>query len=370
MSDFKCGLLLSKGSSSMPTKMKTRKRTLSSDIPPEEDPEDIDISDKGPVKNFRDLVDLSKWVRDKMKKTSSSKRKKQKKGKVTSVTKLGDIYEKLEELDKLIGLEDLKDQIAMQIVFFIQDLNKDEMMHTAIMGPPGMCKTTVTEILAKIYSKLGFLSSGHVVSATRSDLVGQFLGETSIKTRDVLETAEGGVLLLDEAYQLGDPRGRDSFAAECINTINQFLSENSEDFMCIVAGYKDKMYQNFFSANPGLDRRFTWKFTLKPYTVVDLEKIFDYQIDKYGWTYDKDSISIRKYIEKNKDNFKNNGGDTLVFFDKCKMAHSQRLFTASKDTKKKHLIAEDIEKGFKSFNMLKDEGKETNNEEVWSRMYM
>ena len=103
-------------------------------------------------------------------------------------------------------------------------------------------------------------------------------GDLDTAKRLVLEAAEGGVLLLDEAYQLGDPQGRDSYASECINTLNQYLSENSEDFMCIVAGYKDKMYKNFFSMNPGLDRRFTWKFTLKPYTTKDLVGIFDYQI--------------------------------------------------------------------------------------------
>ena len=90
------------------------------------------------------------------------------------------------------------------IVFFLQDLNSgEEMMHTAIMGPPGMCKTTVSEIIAKIYAELGFLSRGHVVTASRADLIGQYLGETAIKTRDVLERAEGGVLLLDEAYHPG-----------------------------------------------------------------------------------------------------------------------------------------------------------------------
>ena len=349
-----------------------RKRKGSDEPPEDPEEEDVDISSQGPIKNFKDLVRLSQYVKDNSvtKKRTSKRTKKTPVRSKNSVSKrLGKIHSRLLELDKLIGLDDLKDQIAMQIIFFIQQLNKDEMMHTAIMGPPGMCKTTVSEILAKMYAELGFLSSGHVIQATRADLVGQFLGETAIKTQNVLENADGGVLLIDEAYQLGDPRGRDSFASECMNTINQYLSENSSDFMCIVAGYKDKMYQNFFSMNPGLDRRFTWKFTLKPYTNKDLVKIFQYQVDKNGWSYDETAIDIEKYIAKNKEHFKNNGGDTLVLFDKCKMAYSQRVLTL-KEFKKKHLLPIDVENGYKSFQLLKDDEKDKMSEEIWSRMYL
>ncbi len=368
--NFKCGLFITNsGPVSMPTSIK-RKRKGSEDPPEEPEEVEVDISSQGPVNNFQDLMRVSQYIKDNAVKKRPKRSKKKTGGPIKSPSmRLGSIYSRLIELDKLIGLTDLKDQIAMQIIFFIQQLNKDEMMHTAIMGPPGMCKTTVAEILAKIYADLGFLSSGHVVSATRADLVGQYLGETAIKTQHVLEAADGGVLLIDEAYQLGDPRGRDSFASECMNTINQYLSENSSDFMCIVAGYKDKMYQNFFSMNPGLDRRFTWKFTLKPYTTKDLVKIFEYQLDKYTWTYDKESVNLEKYVNKNKEFFKNNGGDTQVLFDKCKMAYSQRVLTLG-DFKKKHLLLEDIEKGYKAFELLKDEGKDKMSEEIWSRMYM
>lgn len=327
---------------------------------------DIDISEMGPVKGFRDLMRIAKYISENAPVTKKGRKKK----KVDGIFKLDKIYTHLKELDKLIGLEDLKDQIAMQIIFFLQELNSgDELMHTAIMGPPGMCKTTVSGIMGKIYADLGFLSEGHVISATRADLVGQYLGETAIKTTMVLEAADGGVLLLDEAYQLGDPQGRDSFASECVNTLNQYLSENTEDFMCIVAGYKDKMYKNFFSMNPGLDRRFPWKFTLKPYSVKNLADIFKYQLDKCGWTYDEETVRIDKYIEHNKDYFKNNGGDTQVFFDKCKMRHAQRIFTEKK-FKKKHLTKDDVKNGYEAFKLLKTMGDEDSSRESWQRMYL
>ena len=349
------------------------KKRKSSEDPPQENAAstdkigDIDISKMGPVKGFCDLMRIAKYISDNTPITKRGRKRK----KVTGIFKLAKIYPHLEELDKLIGLEDLKDQIAMQIIFFLQELNSgDELMHTAIMGPPGMCKTTVSGIMGKIYADLGFLSEGHVISATRADLVGQYLGETAIKTTRVLEAADGGVLLLDEAYQLGDPQGRDSFASECVNTMNQYLSENTEDFMCIVAGYKDKMYKNFFSMNPGLDRRFPWKFTLKPYTVKNLADIFKYQLNKCDWTYDEESIRIDKYIEQNKDYFKNNGGDTQVFFDKCKIRHAQRIFT-EKEFKKKHLTREDVKNGFESFKLLKTMGDENDSSrEIWQRMYL
>ncbi|MBP01982.1 MAG: hypothetical protein CMM25_04105 [Rhodospirillaceae bacterium] len=357
----------------MPPKAPNKKRKSSGDPPDEDEQADsshgIDLSEQGPVKGFRDLMRIAQYVKDNAPPPPRG-RKPKKPRKVSGILRLDRILPHLQDLDKLVGLEDLKDQIAMQIVFFLQDLNSgEEMMHTAIMGPPGMCKTTVSEIIAKIYAELGFLSRGHVVTASRADLIGQYLGETAIKTREVLDAAEGGVLLLDEAYQLGDPQGRDSFASECINAINQHLSENTDDFMCIVAGYKDKMYKNFFSMNPGLDRRFSWKFTLKPYTTQNLVDIFKYQVEKRKWTYDTE-VDINKYIDNNKDFFKNNGGDTQVFFDKCKMCHAQRIFTI-KDYTKKHLTKVDIDEGFKAFKMLKSMGDDESEarKEIWSRMY-
>ena len=123
---------------------------------------DIDISEMGPVKGFRDLMRIAKYISENAPVTKKGRKKK----KVDGIFKLDKIYVHLKELDKLIGLEDLKDQIAMQIIFFLQELNSgDELMHTAIMGPPGMCKTTVSGIMGKIYADLGFLSEGHVISA-------------------------------------------------------------------------------------------------------------------------------------------------------------------------------------------------------------
>uniref|UniRef100_A0A6C0KBS6 AAA+ ATPase domain-containing protein n=1 Tax=viral metagenome TaxID=1070528 RepID=A0A6C0KBS6_9ZZZZ len=262
--------------------------------------------------------------------------------------------EELESLNNMIGLENLKLQVTQQLMFFLMGLNKDEMMHTVISGPPGMAKTTAANKLARIYAKLGFLSEGHVINATRADMVGQFLGETSLKTRDLLEHSRGGVLLIDEAYSLGSKDGRDSFSAECINTINQFLSENSEDFMCIIAGYEKELRTNFFSANPGLERRFPWWFRLNPYTEDELADIFFYQIRVASWTCEETVTKefVKKILLRRRELFSNNGGDTLIFFDKCKVAHSRRVFLAD-PSERKILTRGDINEGYDLLRSLK-----------------
>ena len=100
------------------------------------------------------------------------------------------------------------------------------MLHCVITGSPGCGKTTFIEIYAKILTKLGISKYGHIVKVKRSDLIGKYLGHTSVQTQNKINDAKGGILLIDEAYSLGNPEGRDSFSKECIDTLNQALSED------------------------------------------------------------------------------------------------------------------------------------------------
>jgi len=274
--------------------------------------------------------------------------------KTQGLWKLSGCIDELNALNDLIGLKDLKDQVTKQIMFFILGLNDDEMMHTVISGPPGMAKTTVAEKLGLLYANLGFLSSGHVLTATRGDLIGQYLGETSMKTQMVLEASVGGILILDEAYALGDKAGRDSYSAECLNTINQFLSEHPEDFMCIVAGYEKELRSQFFASNPGLERRFTWWFRLQPYGMPDLVKILMYQITSKKWEYTPDVTEewLNILMKDKTDMFRMNGGDTLILMDKCKIAHAQRVFVNTEE-KHKCFTRSDIKEGLKMLELYK-----------------
>jgi len=277
------------------------------------------------------------------------------------IEKLHKIKNELIELDKLVGLESLKEQLLYQIMFFCQKLQTNEMMHTCLMGPPGVGKTTVAHIIGNIYTKLGFLTNGTFRCVGRDELIGHYLGETAIKTEEVCSSCIGGVLFIDEAYSLGNSGEGDSYSKECIDTLNKFLSEHTENFVCIIAGYPEQMDSCFFSKNPGLDRRFPWKYTLTPYDSKDLNKIFELQLLKSKWTYRKSKYGniVFKLIKDNHDIFKNNGGDTETFVSMCKMSHAKRVF-GQRITWKKKLIHKDILSGFDLYKSNKKK-KITNN---------
>ncbi len=189
--------------------------------------------------------------------------------------------------------------------------------------------TRAINILAKIYCKLGILETDKVVKADRASLVGKWLGSTAIKTKEVLESAKGGVLVLDEVYSLGNKEHSDTFSKECIDTLNQYLSEHVDDFICVIAGYKDLVQECFFAANPGLERRFPWKFTIEPYTPNELSKILKIQLNVCGWKFNE-SVNdkyLTDIIRINKEHFSGNGGDTKNLIDKCKIVNARRVFT-------------------------------------------
>jgi SpoVK/Ycf46/Vps4 family AAA+-type ATPase len=272
---------------------------------------------------------------------------------------LRSIKSSLIQLNNMVGLETLKQQIVYQILFFIQKLNSDEMMHTVLMGPPGVGKTTVAKILAKIYKQLGFLSHGKLICATREDLIGQFLGETAIKTRSVLDKSIGNVLFIDEAYSLGsgNDKSSDTYAKECVDTLTAFLSEHTKNFICIIAGYEKELQTCFFAGNPGLDRRFPWKYVLPKYQHKELNRIFEILLKQKKWkirnAQKKDTLMhLENILKENSKYFENCGGDVQTLINCCMMAHSKRVFGNTRGFKKQ-LIKNDIENGFIIFKSNK-----------------
>ena len=257
----------------------------------------------------------------------------------------------LEKLNDLIGMEDIKQNIVDQVLFFAQNLNKNEMMHTCLSGPPGVGKTTVGKILAELYCTMGLLETDNFSVVSRPELIGGYLGQTALKTQKVLKSSLGGVLFIDEAYSIGaGSRDDDMYAKECIDTINKFLSENTSNFIMIIAGYREELDQSFFSMNKGLRRRFPWTFDIKDYTVANLKNIFVYQVFENNWKFEENVYNDKfKVIEtlfqeyRNSDPkfFENNGGDTLTIFDKAKICHSRRVF-GLKRRFKGNLSEEDI----------------------------
>jgi len=267
------------------------------------------------------------------------------------------IKEPLEELNNMIGMKDLKNNIVDQILYFVQELHKSnsnsntnsgDFMHTVIYGPPGTGKTEIAKIMGKIYSKIGILSKGTFKKVTRSDLIAGYLGQTALKTRDVIKEALGGVLFIDEAYALGNDEKRDSFAKECIDTLCEALSDNKENLMVIIAGYEKELKECFFNYNQGLDSRFNWRFKTDDYSPEDLYNIFLKKVKEIGWEINNDSQLTVEWFTKNKDYLKFYGRDIETILAKTKIAHSRRVFCKPESEKKK-LNLKDLDKGFEIY---------------------
>lgn len=159
---------------------------------------------------------------------------------------------------------------------------------------------------------------------TREDLVAGYLGQTAIKTKNLLEKCRGKVLFIDEAYLLYNPTnsGSDPFGMEALTTLNEFMSRCPNDIIVIFAGYKDKMEETIFRVQPGLKRRCMWTFDIEGYTPTGLAKIFEYQLKKSGWKL-HDSVNMVKFFEDNLASFSSFGGDTEKLVYHCKLAYSR-----------------------------------------------
>jgi len=278
---------------------------------------------------------------------------------------LHDIKEPLKEINCMIGMKDIKNNIVDQILYFVQDLHKNknnsgDFLHTVIYGPPGTGKTEMAKLMGKIYSNIGILSKGTFKKVTRSDLIAGYLGQTAIKTRDVIKEAIGGVLFIDEAYALGNPEKKDSFAKECIDTLCEALSDNKDNLMVIIAGYEVELRESFFNFNPGLDSRFTWRFKTDEYTGEDLYNIFLKKVSDIDWKIEENSKITSEWFKKNKEYFPFYGRDVEAILAKTKIAHSRRVFCKPEDDKKL-LNLKDLDAGFAVY-LRNDDVKNRKNE--------
>ena len=288
---------------------------------------------------------------------------------------LHDMKEPLQELEKMIGMQGLKSNIVDQILYFVQELHKNnnvdgtggDFMHTVIYGPPGTGKTEIAKIMGKIYSKIGVLSKGTFKKVTRSDLIAGYLGQTSIKTSDVIKEALGGVLFIDEAYALGNPEKKDSFAKECIDTLCEALSDYKDNLMVIIAGYEKELKDCFFVFNQGLESRFTWRFKTDEYSAEDLYHIFLKMVAEIGWSVDDNNSINVEWFKNNKDYLKFYGRDVETILAKTKIAHSRRVFCKTEDEKRR-INLQDLESGFAMY--LKNEEVKNRKDDMENKKYL
>lgn len=241
----------------------------------------------------------------------------------------------MDELNRLIGLENVKKDVNSLInLVQIRKIRQSRgikqpsmSLHLVFSGNPGTGKTTVARLLSKIYNKIGILSKGHLVETDRSGLVGGYVGQTAIKTQDVIKSAMGGILFIDEAYSLATSSEND-YGKEAIDTILKAMEDNRDDLIVIVAGYTQLM-DNFLHSNPGLESRFNKFIEFKDYDADELYDIFMLMAGEANLTVDDAGEEyLRQYFDRmvdNKpDNFAN-GRAVRNLFEEVLTAQANRL---------------------------------------------
>ena len=265
------------------------------------------------------------------------------------INSLHKIVPHLKQLDEMIGLKSLKKSMTDQLIYYLQLTDKtNDYKHTIISGPPGTGKTEIAKLIGNIFSLLGVFGDGPAKfkQVSRGDLVAGYLGQTAIKTNEVINSCLGGVLFIDEAYSLGNVDKRDAYSKECIDTLCDALSYHRHDLMVIIAGYDSELNDCFFGYNQGLKSRFAWKFHIEGYTAEELSRIFLLKLTNL--TNAHHLLDMGKWFSKRMNHFTSYGRDIDTFIAKIKIAHSRRTFCKSDDG----ITMADVEKGYENVCLL------------------
>jgi probable Rubsico expression protein CbbX len=217
------------------------------------------------------------------------------------------IDEILDGLDReLVGLVPVKTRIREIAALLLVDRLRNRFgiestrptLHMCFTGGPGTGKTTVALRMAKLLKGLGYLKKGHLVSVTRDEMVGQYIGHTAPKTKEVLARAMGGVLFIDEAYYLHRPENERDYGQEAIEILLQVMENQREDLVVILAGYKDRM-DAFFQSNPGMSSRIAHHIDFPDYTLDELAAIGDLMLDQQSYEFTPETRDVfRQYLDR------------------------------------------------------------------------
>ena len=241
----------------------------------------------------------------------------------------------LEELDAdLVGLAPVKKRIREIAALLLVERVRRRLgltaepptLHMSFTGNPGTGKTTVAQRMAEILHRLGFVRRGHLVSVTRDDLVGQYIGHTAPKTKEVLKRAMGGVLFIDEAYYLHRPENERDYGQEAIEILLQVMENQREDLVVILAGYADRM-EKFFASNPGFRSRIAHHINFPDYSDAELFDIAKLLLGKMNYRFSPaGSDAFRRYIaaRKRQPHFAN-GRSIRNALDRARLRQANRL---------------------------------------------
>lgn len=254
-----------------------------------------------------------------------------------SKTDIQGIIDQLEA--DLVGLAPVKARIKeIAALLLIQRLRKNlglgmksgsVGLHMSFTGSPGTGKTAVANRMADILFKLGYIKKGHLITVTRDDLVGQYIGHTAPKTKEVLKRAMGGVLFIDEAYYLYKPDNERDYGAEAIEILLQVMENQRDDLVVIFAGYKDRM-DSFYESNPGLSSRVANHIDFPDYTPSELIQIARLILEEQQYRMDAEAeAALLEYIEKRMQlPLFANARTISNAIDTARMRHANRMFNS------------------------------------------
>jgi probable Rubsico expression protein CbbX len=270
-------------------------------------------------------------------------------------TQLGDVLDQLDR--ELVGLAPVKSRIREIAALLVVDRLREEhglsterpSLHMCFTGNPGTGKTTVARRMAEILHRLGYVERGHVVSVTREDLVGQYVGHTAPKTRDALKKAYGGVLFIDEAYYLHRPENERDYGQEAIEILLQAMENERDKLVVILAGYKDRM-DEFFSSNPGMQSRVAHHIEFPDFTVDELMRIGDLMLEQRTYRLSPEARQVfREYIERRRRRASFAHGRSIRnAIDRARLRQASRLFESDRALGRDELITIEAEDLLKS----------------------
>jgi probable Rubsico expression protein CbbX len=248
------------------------------------------------------------------------------------------IGEVLDSLDReLVGLVPVKRRVREIAALLLVEHVRSDMglsaappsLHMSFTGNPGTGKTTVAMRMAEVLHRLGYVRKGHVVAVTRDDLVGQYIGHTAPKTKEVLKKAMGGVLFIDEAYYLHRPENEKDYGQEAIEILLQVMENQRDDLVVILAGYQDRM-EDFFASNPGFSSRIAHHVDFPDYTDDELLQIADRMLAEWNYRFDppaREAFAEYLEIRRARPHFAN-ARSVRNALDRIRMRQALRLFEA------------------------------------------